>query len=138
MNTVVYKSRITLIRIGKILPFVMCTFIFFSYFESISSLFTNDVVLCDNYTILRKPFSLFIGNYFEYNIQTLVIITIISIAVETCIYNKLSCVYLGINLFEKSFFEFEMDAWLIYLICISNILVAGFLVYKGLIRLNNS
>jgi hypothetical protein len=40
--------------------------------------------------------------------------------------------YLGINLWEKSYLDFELEPTTIYIICIINILVAGWLTYKGI------
>jgi hypothetical protein len=60
----------------------------------------------------------------------LVVLCIISIAIETCIYNKLACGYLGVNLAEKSYFDFELEPTTIYIICLENILVAGYLTFK--------
>lgn len=130
--------RRLLIRIGKIFPFIICLVVSTNYFEIIVAMMSNNYIDYGDNIILDTKFSFMINRFIEYDILSMFVLTITSIAVETCIYNKLSCVYLWVNLFEKSFFEFEMDAWLIYLISISNILVAGFLLYKGLFRLNNS
>lgn len=96
------------------------------------ALVTNNIIAYDDYYILCKPISFFLGGYFEYNVQMLVVLTIISIAIETCIYNKLACCYLGVNLFEKHYFDFEIEPHMIFLICLANIIIASFLVYKGL------
>ena len=132
MNAIIYRTRILLINIGKILPFFICSIVLVSYFESIVSMYNEDYILYDSYAILRKPVSYFIGSYFEYNLQMLVVLCVISIAIETCIYNKLACGYLGINLAEKSYFDFELEPTTIYIICLANIIVAGYLTYKGI------
>lgn len=62
----------------------------------------------------------------------LVVLVIISFAVETCVYNKLACLYLLVNLIEKSYFDFELEPTYIYVICLANIVVAGYLTYKGI------
>lgn len=62
----------------------------------------------------------------------LAVLVIISFAVETCLYNKLACLYLLVNLVEKSYFDFEIEPTTIYIICVLNILVAGFLTWKGI------
>lgn len=128
----IHKARIWLIRLGKILPFVVCFIVLLSYTESILSLITNKVVEYDDYYILYKPITFAISSYFEYNIQTLVVLSLISISIRTCFYNKLTCVYLGINLFEKSYFDFELEPTAIYVICVCNIVVACYLIYKGI------
>ena len=128
----IHKARIWLIRLGKILPFVVCFIVLLSYTESILSLITNKVVEYDDYFILYKPITFAISSYFEYNIQTLVVLSLISISIRTCIYNKLTCFYLGINLFEKSYFDFELEPTAIYVICVCNIVVACYLIFKGI------
>jgi hypothetical protein len=62
----------------------------------------------------------------------LVVLVILSIALSTCIYNKLACAYLGINLWEKSYFDFELEPTTVYIICFANIIVAGYLTVKGI------
>ena len=96
------------------------------------ALVTNNVIAYDNYYVLAKPISFLVGNYFEYNLQMLVVLCVISIAIETCIYNKMACGYLGINLAEKSYFDFELEPTTIYAICLANIIVCGYLTYKGI------
>ena len=135
---VIHKTRIFLIQIGKILPFIVCFSATISYYESIFALCFENYILYDNYSILYKPISFFIGRYFEYNLQTLVVLCVISVAIETCIYNKLACLYLGVNLFEKSYFDFELDIWQIYTIAIANLIVSGYFTYKGIRILTNS
>lgn len=130
-NSFVTNTRIALIRIGKIAPFLVCAIISLSYIESIYALATNDYVMFDNGTYLNEPISWYIGNYFKYDIATVFILSVLSISVETCLYNKMACAYLGVNLIEKSYFDFEMDLWLICGICTVNIIVSTFLIYKG-------
>lgn len=135
MNTFIHKTRVALIRIGKVLPFVICLIVLVSYAESCIGLYKHDFILYDDYVIINKPISFFIGNYFEYNVQMLVVLCVISISISTCIYNKLACVYLGVNLIEKSYFNFELEPTYIYIICITNIIVSSYLIYKGIRRL---
>ena len=135
---VIHKTRILLIQIGKILPFIVCFIATISYSESIFALCFENYILYDNYAILYKPISFFIGRYFEYNLQTLVVLCVIRVAIETCIYNKLACLYLGVNLFEKYYFDFELDIWQIYTIAIANLIVSGYFTYKGIRILTNS
>ena len=128
----IHKARIWLIRFGKVLPFVVCFIVMLSYSETIFNLATNDLNDWCGTIIPNKPISWLIGQYFEYNLQTLAVLVIISIAIETCIYNKLACGYLGANLAEKSYFDFELEPTTIYIICLANIIVAGYLSFKGI------
>ena len=129
---IIYNARISLIRIGKVLPFIVCLVASISYFESCLALCTENYILYDSYVILNKPISFFIGQYFEYNLQMLVVLCVISVAIETCIYNKLACLYLGVNLLEKSYFDFELDIWQIYVISILNLIISAYFTYKGI------
>lgn len=125
------KVRRLLIHIGKVLPFFICFLVLINYAETAFALATSDFLAYDGVVIPNIWLSFLVGHYFEYNIQTLLILTIISISVETCIYNKLVCLYLGINLMEKSYFDFELEIIHVYIICLINILIAGYLTYKG-------
>lgn len=131
MNGLAYKSRFVLVRIGKILPFVVCILVALSYFECIYSTAVGDFVELDGFVIPNKPLSWAIGRVAEYNIQMLVVLSVISVAMETCIYNKAACLYLGVNLLEKAVLDFELEQSYIYAICITNIIVVCFLTYKG-------
>lgn len=126
------KFRRILIRIGKVLPFVICFLVLLNYIECIVALLLNNYIIYDNVVILYTNFSFIINTFVEYDIQILIVLCVISIAIETCIYNKLACGYLGINLAEKSYFDFELEPTTIYIICLANILVAGYLTYKGI------
>jgi hypothetical protein len=128
----IHKARIWLIRLGKVLPFVVCFVVMLSYSENAFSLAVNDLNSWCGMFIPNKPISWLIGRYFEYNLQMLVVLVILSIALSTCIYNKLACVYLGINLWEKSYFDFELEPTTIYIICFANIIVAWYLTFKGI------
>lgn len=133
MIDIIYKARVALINIGKILPFFVISIVLVSYAESLYALSTERFIVWSGEVILYKPISWFIGSYFEYNAQMLVVLTIISIAIETCIWNKLSCVYLGINLFEKDWFaNHEYDTEIYYIVIAINILICAYLIYKGL------
>lgn len=129
---VVYKARVLLINIGKMLPFVLCAFVCISYLETSFSLATNNFVVWNRCIIPKCSFSWLIGKYFEYDLVTLAAFVVLSISTETCIYNKLACAYLAINLLEKSYFDFEIEPTYIYIVCTANIIVSGYLTYKGI------
>ena len=126
------RFRRLLIQVGKVLPFTVCFLVVINFTETVFALATNDFLMYDGIVIPNTRISFFIGHYFEYNLQMLVVLCIISIAIETCVYNKLACGYLGVNLAEKSYFDFELEPTYIYIICLANIIVAGYLTLKGL------
>ena len=124
--------RRLLIQIGKTLPFVLCSIVFISYLEMAFSSATSDYLLYDGMVILNTPISFFIGRYFEYDLLVCIISLIMSIAIEACRWNLLATFYLFVHLAEKSFFDFELDVWQIYIIAIANLIVSGYFTYKGI------
>lgn len=74
MNGIIHKTRVTLIRLGKVLPFVLCFIVFISYTESLFDLLLSNFITWNNVVIPQKPISWFIGHYFEYNLQMLVVL----------------------------------------------------------------
>ena len=124
--------RKALIRLGKIIPFVLCFIVCVSYIEDVYALYTNSYIEFADGVYLYKPISWAIGNQLEYNISHLAVLCVLSIAISTCLYNKLACCYLCINLAEKSYFNFELEQTYIYIICLANIVVAGYLTVKGI------
>lgn len=131
------QARRLLINIGKMLPFVVCFLVLLNYAESLYAMMTEDYLSYDGCIILNTPIAFYIGSHFEYNIQMLVVLCVISVAIETCLHNKLVCLYLGVNLFEKSYFDFELEPYQIYVIIAVNLLASGFFVYKGIRILTN-
>lgn len=132
-NAFIRQTRVILIRLGKVIPFVICAIILVSYCESVYALTINDYIEFNDGIYLNKPISWFIGEYFKYDIASLFIIVVLSFAIETCFWNKLACLYLGINLYEKYYFPtIELYEEYIYAICLVNICICGLLVYKGI------
>lgn len=127
----VYNARLTLIRGGKIFPFVLCFMVMLTYAETAFACALSDFAGYGGYVVPCKPLAWLIGRYFEYNAQMLMAIVVVSVSVETCIYNKMACMYLAINLLEKSMFTFEMELSTIYVVCAVNVVAVGYLSYKG-------
>ena len=123
--------RRLLIQIGKTSPFVLCSIVFISYLEMAFASATSDYLLYDGMVILNTPISFFIGRYFEYDLLVCIISLIMSIAIEACRWNLWATFYLFVHLAEKSFFDFELDVWQIYIIAIANLIVSGYFTYKG-------
>ena len=85
---------------------------------------------------LNKPISFFIGEYFELDFPTWLLIAILSIAIKTCKWNKLAVLYLAFQLFEKSYFS--THAWNIdyyYIVIVLNAIISCYLTLKGMINL---
>ena len=130
---IVKSARLLLIELGKFAPFIVCFIVLISYCESLYALITNDYLIYDNELTLNKAISWFIGRYLTYNIITIISLVVISIAVETCIWNKLCIAYLAFQLYEKHYFmTIELYEDTIYCIVIANIIIMILLLYKGI------
>lgn len=128
----IHYFRVLLIRIAKILPFIICCIVAISYFETLLSVsFDKYAVFCDS-LVPYKPVSWYITKIIEYDWTTVIVLIILSVAVETCVWNKLSILYLCANLYEKQYFTDEMTVFAITIVCLANIVVSAFLVYKGI------
>lgn len=128
----IHRARVFLIELGKMLPFIVCFIVLISYAEDLFALVTNNFAVYDGSYVLNKPLSWWIGQYFEYNLITVVILLTISVAIETCVWNKICILYLSLQLMEKSYFiDVELYPEQIYIIVIANIIVSAYLVYKG-------
>lgn len=125
-------ARRILIRLGKTLPFALCLIVLLSYTESAMAIALEDYVCYGDTVILNKPLSFLIAGIFEYDWSTVIITGIISVAIETCFWNKCCILYLSAQLIEKSYFDFEMEVWLISVICTLNTIVSAFFIYKGI------
>lgn len=132
-NVFANNARRVLIRVGKSLPFILCFIVLIAYTESAFALATSDFLTYNGYTIPNTPISFYIANNFaEYDLVMCVIVLIISIAIEACKWNLRAIYFLFANQFEKYYFDFELELTTIYLICLANIIVAGYLTYKGI------
>ena len=110
---------------------MLCFLVAISFSETLFAILTESYANMDGYVILNKPISWFIARQYEYGIYSIIVALALSIAFETCVYNKMACGYLCVNLMEKSFFDFELEPTIIYVICIANIIVAWYLIWKG-------
>lgn len=136
-SSIAHRARIALIETGKQLPFIVCFFVFVSYFESLYALLAEDFIQFGDGVYLNKPISWFFGGLVEYSIQFIVLATIISFAIQSCKWNKLAIVYLSFQLYEKHYFtnhQFE-DTNIYYVVIVINIALCAFFVIKGLKRL---
>ena len=127
------KARRVLIRVGKLLPFVLCFIVLIAYTESAFALATSDFLTYNGYTIPNTPISFYIANNFEeYDFVMCLVVLVISFAIEACKWNIRTTYFLFANQFEKSYFDFELEPTTIYLICLANIIFAGYLTLRGI------
>lgn len=128
----IHKVRKLLVWFGKVFPFVLCAIVCLSYIETLFSISFSWYSLYGDSIVPYKPLSWLFGNIFTYDWHTIIVATILSIAFETCVWNKLSLLYLCVNLYEKEIFIYELYQCDIIAISVSNILISSFLIYKGL------
>ena len=125
--------RRLLINFGKVLPFILCFVLLVSYIECCVSLYIEDFMIYKDSITLNTPISFWLADKFEYDYLTLFAMTILSYAVETCLWNKIGILYLAFQLAFKNYIaNFELEPTTIYIICLANILVAGYLTVKGI------
>ena len=134
----IHSFRVLLIRLGKISPFLITFIVFISYVESLLALMTNSLAEYNGEDVLYKPLSWGIASYFEYDMYVVGFLTILAIAIETCIWNKLALLYLFIQLIEKGLLAHVMlDLWAYYIIVITNALISLVLTLKGIRNVNS-
>lgn len=126
------NSRRLLIRFGKVQPFILCFIVCLVYTETLYSLLNKNFLYFCDCVIINTPISFTIANILEYDWLFIILSTIISLAIEVCKWNLYATAFLFFNLFEKSYFDFELEPTAIYIICIANIIVAGYLTLKGI------
>lgn len=133
MNNLITAIRRLLIRFGKSIPFVLSFVVCISYAECIIAIATDNMVVYDDFAIPYTPVSYKLASIFEYDWMTILAITILSYAVETCVWNKIGIAYLAVQLAFKNYIaNFELEPTTIYIICLANIIVAGHLTVKGI------
>ena len=134
----IHSFRVLLIRLGKISPFLITFLVFISYVESLLALMTNSLAEYNGEVVLYKPLSWAIASYLEYDMYVVAFLTILAIAIETCIWNKLALLYLFVQLIEKGLLAHVMlDLWAYYIIVITNALISLVLTLKGIRNVNS-
>lgn len=129
----VYKSRIGLIRFAKVFPFLLCFIVLISLLETLFALLLSDFVILDGSLTPNTPLAWFIADKYEFEIYSVLAAIFLSIAFETCVWNKASEIYLLALLKQQTYFPtIELYPEYIYAICIVNIIVAGYLTLRGI------
>lgn len=131
--SIVYKARVYLIRFSKVFPFALCFIVLLSLIETLYALYIGDFVLYDGSLTPNTPIAWFIARYYEFGVYSLILALVFAISFETCIYNKESIGYLTIFSGQQLYFSsIELYPEYIYLICIINIIISAFFVWKAL------
>lgn len=129
----IHAFRRLLIQMGKVLPFLLCFVVLVGYIESFIMAITRKYVIYGSDYIICGNISVQIGSVFEYNYLTVVAMFILSYATETCHWNKLAVLYLFVHLLFKAYIQdIELEETEICILSIINVILSGFLVYKGI------
>ena len=133
-----HAFRVLLVRLGKLLPFMITFLVFISYGESLVAMIMNNLAEYDGEVVLYKPLSWFIASHFEYDLYVLGLVAIISLAIEACIWNKLAILYLLVQLLEKEWLlHVCLDLLEYYIVIIANTIVSLLLTIKGVGKAKN-
>ena len=129
----VYKSRIGLIRFAKVFPFLLCFVVLISLSETLFALALSNFVVFDGGITPNTPFAWLIAEKYEIGIYSVLLAIFLSVSFETCVWNKVSEIYLLVYLRQQTYFPtIELYPEYIYAICIANILICGFFCFKGI------
>lgn len=137
----VYKARIGLIRFARVFPFLLCFIVLVSLSETMFALILSDFVIFDEGITPNTPIAWFIASKYEFGIYSVLAAIFLSVAFETCVWNRASEIYLLLFLKQQTYFPtIELYTEYIYAIIAVNLLCSGFFVFKGitmLFRKNN-
>ena len=125
------SARRLLINSGKVLPFALCFILSISYSETLVAIITENFLEYEGYIVLNTPISFRIAKVFRYDWLIMILVFVISIAIEACKWNMYASMYLAVHLLEKHYFTFEMEMGSVALVAGLNLTIAVFLVYKG-------
>lgn len=131
-----YNARKILVNVGKIIPFFLCFITLISHVENIIAIYSCDYIVYAGEMVLNTPISFAIGNIFKYDFLLLAIITVLCIAIKTCIYNKLCVLYLLLLLCEKEYFiHTTVEIETACVVSIFNLIISICLTLTGLFKL---
>ena len=125
------SARRLLINSGKLLPFALCFILSVSYSETLLAVVTENFLEYEGCIVLNTPISFRIAMVFRYDWLIMILVFVISIAIEACKWNMYASMYLAVHLLEKHYFTFEMEMGSVALVAGLNLTIAVFFVYKG-------
>lgn len=133
MNSIEITARRFIIISGKYLPFIVVAIVTLSNAEAIYAILFERYAEHQDVIVLYKPISWFIGDYFKLSIAWICILTILSIGIEACIWNRVSIAYLALALWQRDYFiEQYIDEITIMVVLVANTIIGTLLVCKGI------
>jgi hypothetical protein len=119
------------------LPFAICFIVCINYLEILLAILYKDYAYYEGYVTLNAPLSNLIAKYFEYDVLSVIVTLIISVAIETCKWNKLAVLYTALQLmFKIGVADMELSLTAVGIMSAINVIISAFLVYKGIRMLN--
>ena len=132
-NGVTMSARRGIILIGKYAPFVIVAIVTLSNTEALYSLLAEQYAEYNGEIVYYKPISWFIGDYFKLSIAWVAALTVLSVGVEACFWNRACIAFLAVLLWQKDFFlEHTIDETYFAVVLIVNSTIGTLLVIKGI------
>lgn len=125
--------RKILIRLGKVIPFILAFFVLVGHIENIYSILTDRIAV-DEYGLeyYYCPISTFLSDIVAIDVFDVILLYILSIALEFCWRNRLAIHYITLNLAVRFALEtLSHDEWVILPLCSFMALFGLFCVYGG-------
>ena len=132
-NGVTMSARRGIILIGKYAPFVIVAIVTLSNTEALYSLLAEQYAEYNGEIVYYKPISWFIGDYFKLSIAWVAALTVLSVGVEACFWNRACIAFLAVVLWQKDFFlEHTINETYFAVVLIVNSTIGTLLVIKGI------
>jgi hypothetical protein len=133
-NNMVTLFRKILIRIGKIIPFVLAFIVVVGYIESTHAVYNELYEMCDDGSvILYTPISNYIGNIVYIDWFDVLLLYVLAVGLEFCWRNMLAVHYLLLNLAVRTLVEhFYIESSIVVGIASFMALCGLYCVYGGI------
>lgn len=135
----VHLFRKLLIRIGKVIPFVLAFIVVLGYVEIIYAHGNNlTIMIDDEFETYYTPLSNFIGNIIYIDWFDVLLVWILCFALELCKYSFRCAYYLLLNMFVRAALEyFYLDNGIVVGLASFMALLGLYCVYGGIKVLTN-
>ena len=132
-NGITISARRGIILIGKYAPFIIVAIVTLSNTEALYSLLAEQYAEYNGEIVYYKPISWFIGDYFKLSIAWVAALTVLSVGVEACFWNRACIAFLAVVLWQKDFFlEHTINETYFAIVLIVNSTIGTLLVIKGI------
>lgn len=133
------KFRRILINMGKAMPFILVFIVMVSYIETLYAITSQNIVMdyCDT-MVYDVPISDLIGNVVYCDWFDVLLLFILSTALECCYRNHLAVALLGLNLIVRAVLENTiLESGTLICVCGTMAVLCALSVISGLLMLKN-